>query len=65
MNNDLLMQKKAKQRKFCLACTIFHHFFKENDYFGDFSGLIKSIRRKVNGVAKIHQLTKPIENLYC
>ncbi|RZH32942.1 hypothetical protein EXD98_04310 [Acinetobacter pittii] len=26
MNNDLLMQKKAKQRKFCLACTIFHHF---------------------------------------
>ncbi|MCG9493107.1 hypothetical protein MCL36_11265 [Acinetobacter pittii] len=29
MNNDLLMQKKAKQRKFCLACTIFHHFLKK------------------------------------
>ncbi|EXS33843.1 MULTISPECIES: hypothetical protein [Acinetobacter calcoaceticus/baumannii complex] len=29
MNNDLLMQKTAKQRKFCLACTIFHHFLKK------------------------------------
>ncbi|EXE63387.1 hypothetical protein ACG9WR_05660 [Acinetobacter pittii] len=29
MNNDLLMQKKAKQSKFCLACTIFHHFLKK------------------------------------
>ncbi|WP_081039272.1 hypothetical protein [Acinetobacter pittii] len=29
MNNDLLMQKKAKQRKFCLACTIFHLFLKK------------------------------------
>lgn len=29
MNNDLLMQKKAKQQKFCLARTIFHHFLKK------------------------------------
>ncbi|WP_144730505.1 hypothetical protein [Acinetobacter oleivorans] len=29
MNNDLLMQKKAKQSKYCLACFIFHHFFKK------------------------------------
>ncbi|MFV5364619.1 hypothetical protein [Acinetobacter oleivorans] len=29
MNNDLLMQKKAKQSKYCLACSIFHHFFKK------------------------------------
>ncbi|WP_228275395.1 hypothetical protein [Acinetobacter oleivorans] len=23
------MQKKAKQSKYCLACSIFHHFLKK------------------------------------
>lgn len=63
MNNDLLMQKKAKQRKFLLSLYYFSSFLEKNDYFDDLRGLSKSIRVKVKGVAKIHQLTKPIENL--
>jgi len=58
-----LCKKKLSNENFA-QLVLFFIIFKENDYFDDFNGLTKSIKIKVNGVAKIHQLTKPIENLY-
>ncbi len=64
MNNDLLMQKKAKQSKSCLAWGNFIQIDDLEEVFDGLSGLSQSISKKVKGVAKIHQLTKPIEKPY-